>query len=71
MEIKLSAKHATALRRPINGNGGFQSFLRKLQNHLSLNNVLTVTLAELARARRLRRKYGAGGFQGRLAWVEV
>lgn len=71
MLIKLKPEHARLLRRPLRGNGGFQSFLRRLQRHLNANDELEISLPELNRAKRLRQRYGAGGFQGRLAWVEL
>ncbi len=64
VSIDLSTTHATALRKPIRGRGGFQSLLRRLQNQLDGRH-LDVSTVDVERLRRYSAAYGGGGFQGR------
>ncbi len=66
MNVELSDELVALLQRPVNGRGGFQNLLRKLQGQLS-GNVLTVTEQDVERMVRYSLSYGEGGFQGRLA----
>jgi hypothetical protein len=68
IRIVLSDEAVERLRRPVNGQGGFQSFLRSLQRNLD-GHELTLTPAAVKRIANYVERYGDGGFQGRLAFV--
>ena len=60
------------LQRPVNGRGGFQCLLVELQRRIQNGNELVLTPALAARIARYVKRYGNGGFQGRLdAVLEV
>ena len=68
IRLELGPEAISALRRPVNGEGGFQSLLRALQQQLTGNDlVLTPDLIE--KIARYVDRYGHGGFQGRLDTV--
>jgi len=56
------------LNRDIQGQGGFQSLLGKLQSKLH-DHSLTLDLDEIEMIARYVNRYGEGGFQGRLEGV--
>jgi hypothetical protein len=64
VSIDLSATQVRALRKPIRGQGGFQSLLRRLQHQLE-GRQLEVSSGDLERLRRYAGAYGRGGFQRR------
>ncbi|MEP7308509.1 MAG: hypothetical protein ABJA98_23640 [Acidobacteriota bacterium] len=55
---------ASIIRKPIRGQGGFQSLLRKLQHQLG-GRQLDVSPVDVERLRRYSAAYGGGGFQRR------
>jgi hypothetical protein len=68
--VQLTQEQADILRRPVKGEGGFQSLLRGLQQNLNRRtNVLTVTEEQFERIIRYTSQYGWGGFEGRLEAV--
>lgn len=69
IHLVLSPATAAALRRPVNGTGGFQSLLRTLQAQLAPDNILTLTPDLAGRIAKYVHSYGGGGFQGRLDTV--
>lgn len=69
VRVKLSAEEAEKLRRDIEGQGGMQSLLLKLQRNLTEENVLTLTPDVIERILRYGQHYGQGGFQDRLQGV--
>lgn len=64
MKIQLSAAELSRISRPVRGQGGFQSLLRKLQKQLD-GALLEVSEADLERLVRYSFEYGQGGFQER------
>lgn len=57
---------AAAIRKPVEGEGGFQDLLRKLQAQMSPDgSVLNVTDEDIARIQRYK-SYEPGGFEDRL-----
>lgn len=61
----------TATRRAfthmdIRGEGGFQSFCRRLQDRCKQSSVLTLSQEEFERMARYATSYGEGGFQQQL-----
>lgn len=50
--------------RPVQGQGGFQQLLRKLQSQL-VGCVLTLDASDAERLERYSSAYGLGGFQDR------
>ena len=64
MKIQLSPAELNRIRRPVRGQGGFQSLLRKLQKQLD-GDLLEVSEADLERLVRYSFEYGQGGFQER------
>ena len=68
--IELTLDEIAILRRPVNGDGGFQSLLRSLQRNLDRKSgILTVTGDQFDRIVRYTGQYGWGGFEGRLEAV--
>jgi hypothetical protein len=67
--VQLSEDEAQKVRLPVNGQGGLQSLLRKLQKQLDSENNLTVTADQIEQIVRYSQNYGSGGFQGRLQGV--
>ena len=66
--LELSERELAELDKPVHGSGGFQSLLRRLQEHLDREqSILRVTpdLAALI-VRYSGQQYGSGGFQERL-----
>jgi hypothetical protein len=65
--IELTPDEAKILCRPVNGDGGFQSLLRGLQQKLDTKTgVLMVSDVQFERIIRYTSQYGWGGFEGRL-----
>ena len=86
LTIKLGDEAMKNLMKPIRGEGGFQTLMRRLQKRLreSLkSHEVWVTPEEIVRVHRYTTKTGQGGFQGRLSpvvgaikefgdvWVEI
>lgn len=63
--VPLSEQAKELFRRPVTGEGGFQSLLRKLQQQVSPDG-LVLYLADVEQVARYAREYGSGGFQQRL-----
>ena len=68
IRLELGPEAVAALRREVNGEGGFQSLLRALQRQLK-GNELTLTPDLVEKIARYVDRYGQGGFQGRLDTV--
>lgn len=66
IEIPLSARAIAALSKPVNGQGGHQTLLRRLQKQID-DGVLSVSPADAEKMLRYLLSYGTGGFQQRLA----
>jgi hypothetical protein len=64
MRISLSAAVLAKLQKPVRGQGGFQSLLRKLQRQID-GSTLDVDAADVERLFRYSIAYGGGGFQQR------
>jgi len=68
--LYVSWAHACKIMKPVRGNGGFQTLLRRMQkSHPTV--CFNVTRADLERFNRYQRKYGDGGFQSRLKGARV
>jgi hypothetical protein len=65
MRVQLSVSEAERLRRPVNGRGGFQSLLRRVQRSLTTDHIIDVTDQDFGRLVRYFFEYGYGGFQSR------
>lgn len=66
-KVQLTHEEVEILRRPVNGEGGFQGLLRGLQKNLDRKTIeLTVTADQFERIVRYTSQYGWGGFEGRL-----
>lgn len=68
MEVQLSREDLELLRRPVAGQGGWQSLLRKLQKQID-GNTLTLSEDDSRRILRYILSYGSGGWQDRLAAI--
>lgn len=68
MEVQLSKEDLELLMRPVAGQGGWQSLLRKLQKQIK-GNSLTLTEDDSRRILRYILSYGSGGWQDRLAAI--
>jgi hypothetical protein len=66
--VNLTTDELDALRRPVSGQGGFQSLLRRMQNQIA-GNTLVLNESDGERLIRYAERYGSGGFQGRLERV--
>lgn len=67
---ELTTSEASALMRPVLGQGGFQSLLRGLQkSYDSTTRVVTLTGDQVEKINRYSQDYGAGGFEDRLDGV--
>lgn len=64
--VQLTTEEAELLRRPIEGEGGFQSLLRDLQANLKPDNTMTIPAYRIEPINRYAHEYGGGGFQQRL-----
>lgn len=66
IELRLEIEEISVLQRDVNGQGGLQSFLRRLQGKLDPNTgVITLEDDEVGKIIRMI-TYGPGGFEGRL-----
>lgn len=63
--VTLTDDELAALMRPVNGQGGWQTSLRRIQNKFKGNSV-TLTAAEVDQIVRQAQNYGQGEFQNRL-----
>jgi hypothetical protein len=64
--VNLTPDVAAELRKPVEGQGGFQDLLRKLQRQRSIDgSVLTLSDEDLERIERYK-SYEPGGFEERL-----
>lgn len=59
----------TDLMRPVNGSGGFQDLLRRLQRSVRMRRTMEISAEDVKRLRDYCKRYGEGGFQGRLRKV--
>ena len=67
--IELTTEEVERLSRPIRGQGGFQTLLRRLQSQLNNESQLVLRIEDVRRIVRYQARYGTGGFQGRLEAV--
>jgi hypothetical protein len=68
VEVQLSREDLELLIRPVAGQGGWQSLLRKLQRQID-GNTLTLSEDDSRRILRYILSYGSGGWQDRLAAI--
>jgi hypothetical protein len=68
VEVQLNREDLELLMRPVAGQGGWQSLLRKLQKQIE-GNTLTLTEEDSRRILRYILSYGSGGWQDRLAAI--
>lgn len=64
--LTLNPAEAAEIARPINGNGGLQSFGRKLQTKIQTNGTIVLSDSEMGKIIRYI-SYKPGGFENRLA----
>lgn len=62
--IVLSGPARKAYAKPVNGRGGHQTLIRRLQKQID-NGILTVSDADIEKIARYAAMYGGGGFQDR------
>jgi hypothetical protein len=65
MKIQLSPAEVARDSRPVRGQGGFQTLLRRIAKQISGDGVLTISESDLEKLIRYSFQYGQGGFQGR------
>ncbi len=65
MRIQLTDNEAARFQKPVNGRGGFQTLLRRMQKSIDGENVLDVSDADVEKVIRYFFQYGQGGFQDR------
>ncbi|MDQ2731293.1 MAG: hypothetical protein M3Y56_06515 [Armatimonadota bacterium] len=66
--VKLEPQELEFLTKPVMGQGGFQSLLKRVQASID-GELLVLNIPEARRLVQYAQKYGSGGFQGRLARV--
>lgn len=64
--ISLTKEEKSILCRPVRGQGGFQSLLRRIKSQPKNNNEFSITPSGIERIYRYASEYGGGGFQQRL-----
>jgi len=62
---KLRPEELDVLRRPVEGQGGMQSYLRGLLPRIQPDGSLALSIDEAERIRKYAEDYGEGGFQER------
>ena len=67
--IELAEEEVELLSRPIRGQGGFQTLLRRLKSQLNEESQLVLRIDDVKQIVRYWSRYGTGGFQGRLEAV--
>lgn len=67
--IALKTEEKETLLRPIHGQDGFQSLLRRLQSQMNQESQLVLEIGDVRKIVRYWSRYGTGGFQGRLQSV--
>ncbi len=65
IRVRLTDEQKALLSKPVQGQGGYQSLLRRLQGSM-VGDELALTLADAERLIRSSESYGSGGFQDRL-----
>lgn len=65
LRLRLTSDQMEFLERPVRGEGGYQSLLRRLKSNLQ-GNQLTLSRSDCEKAVRYSEDYGQGGFQDRL-----
>ena len=65
MRIKLSSAEVARYTRPVRGQGGFQTLLRRISKQIAANGVLTISEGDLEKLIRYSFAYGQGGYQER------
>lgn len=66
-DIRLSPPEMSSLLRPVVGDGGFQTLLRKLQAQVDPGTrILRITSDDHEKMTRYKEEYGPGGFQDRI-----
>ncbi|MBI3945522.1 MAG: hypothetical protein HY321_06370 [Armatimonadetes bacterium] len=65
IEVRLTDREKDFLTKPVRGQGGYQSLLRRLQGSI-IDDVLALTTTDAERLIRSAQSYGEGGFQRRL-----
>ena len=65
MTVSLTSEEAALLSRPGEGEGGFQSFLRSVQERIE-GNTVTLSRSDIEKVVRYSTQYGEGGFQDRI-----
>jgi hypothetical protein len=63
--VELSKESLAVLQKQVNGTGGWQDLLRKIQQNIN-GNELILSVEDVARIIRYSIKYGEGGFENRL-----
>ncbi len=67
MLVDLNAEEFNELKKPLNGNGGFQVFLKQIRQRASIRpGNLTLTNEDIEKIRRYAFEYKDGGYEGRL-----
>ena len=64
--IVVSGDQAKELLKPVNGQGGFQSLLRRLQKTMEVQVILSVNDEDFKRLSGYMDLYGSGGYQDRI-----
>lgn len=65
----LRPEELEVIRRPVEGQGGMQSFLRALLPRIKSDGSLSLSIQEAERVRKYAEDYGEGGFQERFRMI--
>jgi len=70
MKIKLTEAEIQTLMQHVEGQGGWQSLFRRLQDGYNQNTgEITVSSGDVVKLREYCNEYGDGGWQGRLRQI--
>jgi len=65
-KAKLTEEQVLDLLKPIKGNGGFQSLVARIRGKINWHITVKLSDQELDALERYARKYGGGGYQGKI-----
>lgn len=66
IKIKLSPKEVSNIQKLQKGRGGYQSFLKDIQQRITEENTIVLFSEEIKKIHRYANRYGEGGFQKKM-----
>ena len=69
-QIQLNSDVRNYIQRPVRGQGGFQTLLRRLQKRTNMSDgILTLSHEDVEVLQKYYSDFGQGGFQNRIKWI--